>query len=606
MSPHRPDIHQDVLHDLYTQPRERGVDDVRRRIAQALAQAEPSAQRGAWAARFLAVQRAGFIPAGRIAANAGTPRHASWVNCFVQPIAVPAGARASDAPALQAALDETVDTLRMGGGVGLDFSPLQPEGALIDGSAATASGPVAALQRFDAACQALDASGARRGALMGVLRCDHPDIEAWAAAKAEGGLSHFNLSVGVTDAFMQAVQAGADLPLLHAAEPGATQRAAGAALQPDGRWCWRRVPARRLWQTLVQEAHAHGDPGLLFLDRINADNNLAWCETLAATNPCGEQPLPPYGACCLGSFDLTRFVREPFTPGARFDLAGLRRQVAPAVRLLDNVLELAPWPLPQQQREARAKRRIGLGLTGLGDALVMLGLHYGSPAARAQAQRIARALRDAAYAASVALAVERGAFELFDADALLRPGGFASRLPAALQARIRAHGLRHSHLLCIAPTGSVSLAFADNVSSGIEPVFAWQARRRRRGPAGPVDYSVEDPAARLFRRLHGPGAPLPSAFVDAARLSVPQHLAMVAAVAPFVDGAISKTVNLPASSTPQDFDSLFVNAWRLGLKGITGFRPNPVLDGVLCALPQGAATAMAACPAGRSPGAACR
>jgi ribonucleoside-diphosphate reductase alpha chain len=362
------------------------------------------------------------------------------------------------------------------------------------------------------------------------------------------------------------------------------------------------VPARQLWQMLVHEAHAHGDPGLLFLDRINADNNLADCETLSATNPCGEQPLPPYGACCLGSFDLTRFVRAPFEPGAHFDLAGLLRQVPSAVRMLDNVLELTPWPLPRQRQEALAKRRIGLGITGLGDALVMLGLHYGGDAARALAQRIVRGLRDTAYAASTALAAARGAFPVFDAEALLHAGSFASRLPAPLQARIRNCGLRNSHLLSIAPTGSVSLAFADNVSSGIEPVFAWQVRRRRNTPQGPVSCVVGDPAARLFRRLHGPAAALPSAFVTAAELSAQQHLAMVAALAPCIDGAIAKTVNLPASSTVQDFDALFVTAWKLGLKGVTGYRPNPVLDAVLA----DAAPASAGCAADRSPGAACR
>ncbi len=604
MSPTRRTLSQDVLRDLYAQPGELDVDDVRRRIAQALALAEPAARRDAWAARFLAAQRAGFIAAGRIAAHAGTGRHATWVNCFVQPIAVPADATVSDAPSLQAALDETVATLRMGGGVGLDFSPLHPQGAVVaDGAAA--AGPVAALHRFDTACQALDAEGLRHAALMGVLRCDHPDIEAFAAAKAHGGLSHFNLSVGVTGAFMQAVQSGGDVALVHAAEPGAVRRAADAAQAarlPDGRWCWRRVPARQIWQTLVREAHAHGDPGLLFLDRINADNNLAACETLAATNPCGEQPLPPYGACCLGSFDLTRCVRAPFEPGARFDLPGLLRLVPPAVRMLDNVLDLTPWPLPQQRDEALAKRRIGLGVTGLGDALVMLGLHYGSDAARALAQRIVRGLRDTAYAASAALAAARGAFPIFDADDLLHAGRFASRLPAPLQARIRSCGLRHSHLLSIAPTGSVSLAFADQCSSGVEPVFAWRGRRRRNGPRGPVDCVVEDPALRLFRQRFGPAAPLPPAFVDAARLSVRQHLAMVAAVAPFIDGAVSKTVNLPASSTVQDFEALFVAAWRLGLKGVTGFRPNPLLDAVL----QGAAPEPDDCAAGRSRGAACR
>jgi ribonucleoside-diphosphate reductase alpha chain len=333
------------------------------------------------------------------------------------------------------------------------------------------------MQLFEASCHTLDAANARRAALMGVLRWDHPDIESFVGAKAAGGLEHFNLSVAVNDDFMRAVEAGQEVELVHAATPGPRQLAAGATPRADGAWVYRRVDARALWQRIVHAAHDHGEPGVLFLDRINADNNLGYCEVLAATNPCGEQPLPDYGACCLGSIDLTRLVEQPFGAHARLDIAQLEAIVPVAVRMLDNVLDVTPWPLPQQRAQALAKRRVGLGYTGLGDALVMLGLHYDSDAARDLAGRITRQLRDAAYAASIALAQERGAFALFDAAGVLREGSCASRLPAPLRQRIREQGLRNSHLLSIAPAGSVSLAFADNASSGIEPAYAWRDLR---------------------------------------------------------------------------------------------------------------------------------
>ena len=576
-------ISRDVLIDTYAQPGETGVDDVRQRIARALAAAEAPADRAAWQARFLQAQRAGFIPAGRIAAYAGTGLQGTMINCFVEPIGDSIIGPDGERPAIYTALAETAETMRMGGGVGLDFSPIRPQGARVAGSDAPAAGPLAFMQLFEASCQALETTAARRGALMGVLRCDHPDIEAFAAAKAGGDLSHFNLSVAVTDTFMAALQARAQVDLLHPAPPGPAQLAAGAVQRSDGLWCYRRVGAQELWDQIVRSAHGHGEPGMLFVDHVNADNNLAYCEEIAATNPCGEQPLPPYGACCLGSVDLTRLVHSPFEADARFDFEALAAIVPVAVRMLDNVIDLTAWPLPQQRAQALSKRRIGLGFTGLGDALVMLGLRYDGDPARETAAGIARRLRDSAYAASVALARERGAFPLFDAQGLLHQGGFAARLPAALQADIREHGLRNSHLLSIAPAGSVSLAFADNASSGIEPPYAWhylRHRRRRRGP-GVTAYEVEDHAWRLFQRMKGSQTRLPSAFVSALDLSTQAHLAMVAAVAPMIDGAISKTVNAPEGCSYADFEALYRHAWQLGLKGVTAFRPNRVLASVL-------------------------
>lgn len=558
----------EVLREKYLQREESGVDDLRRRVALALAEAEPVGQRGRWAARFLQAQRRGFLPAGRVLAAAGTADPATWVSCFVLPLPSAAG--------LERALAEAATTLRLGGGVGLDFSGLHADpgaggrgdrdGAGGGVGAGSGIGPVQALQRFDAQALALDAGGRRRGAQMGVLRCDHPDLLDFIQAKDAGGLTTFNLSVAVTDGFMHAVDADAGF-------------AFGG----------RIGPARPVWQALLRSNAAHAGPGVLFIDTINRDNALAYCETLSATNPCAEQPLPPYGACCLGSVDLTRFVRDPFAAGADLDLRAFARVCAQAVRMLDDVLELTPWPLPQQRAESRAKRRIGLGFTGLADALVMLGLHYGSEPARTMARTIAQTLRDAAFGASITLARERGPFPALDVARFLE-GGFAARLPPALRDGIRRHGLRHSHLLAIAPAGSISLALADNVSNGIEPAFGWQfTRRRRLGGAGPggggetVAHAVEDHAWRLYRRLRGPEQPPGAAFVTALEVDPADQVAMVAAVAPFIDGAISKTVSMPAGCTADRYHAVYRQAWMGGVKGLATWSPRATPGAVLSA-----------------------
>jgi ribonucleoside-diphosphate reductase alpha chain len=425
---------------------------------------------------------------------------------------------------------------------------------------------------------------------MGVLRIDHPDVMEFITAKrTPGRWNNFNVSVGVSDAFIEAVLQGRSWDLVHAAHPGQEWIDKGAYQREDGQWVYQSLHAQDLWDTIMRSAYDFAEPGILFLDQINRDNNLRSIESISATNPCGEQPLPPYGCCDLGPVILPRFVRHPFGHGgaAEFDFEAFKQSVGLQVRALDNVLDLTHWPLPEQQEEARSKRRIGVGFTGLGDALVMLGLRYNAPEGREMAQKIARSMRDAAYTASVALAREKGAFELFDPDAYLIDGTFASRLPNALKADIRAHGIRNSHLLSIAPTGTVSLAFADNASNGIEPAFSWTYTRKKREADGTrSEYEVQDHAWRLYKTLGGDTTELPPAFVGAMEMSANAHIAMMQAVQPFVDTAISKTVNVPVDYPYEDFKGLYLQAWRAGLKGLATYRPNSILGSVLALTPE--------------------
>lgn len=584
-------ISLDVLREKYLKPGEQSETDLLRRVAKALASVEAEPLRAEWEQRFFDNLQAGAIGAGRIMSAAGTQLEATLINCFVQPVGDSIQGQDDEGyPGIYEALREAAETMRRGGGVGYDFSRIRPRGAEVKATASLASGPCSYMDVFDHSCSTVESAGARRGAQMGVLRIDHPDVLEFITAKrTPGRWNNFNVSVAVTDEFIRTLQAGGDWALVHAKKPGAALVAQGAHLRSDGLWVYRTVPAQQLWDTVMRSAYDFAEPGILFMDNINRDNNLRYAEQITAVNPCGEEPLPPYGCCDLGPVILTRFVTHPFGFGGppAFDFERFAKAVAVQVRALDNVLDLTWWPLPQQRKESQAKRRVGVGFTGLGNTLAMLRLRYDAPDGRQMAADIARAMRDAAYTASVELAKEKGSFPVFDADKYLESGTFASRLDEPLKEAIRKHGIRNSHLLAIAPTGTVSLAFADNASNGIEPPFSWTYQRKKREADGSrSEYTVEDHAWRLFRSLGGDTAKLPPYFVSALEMPAADHLAMMEAVQPFIDTAISKTVNVPADYPYADFQGLYLEAWRAGLKGLATYRPNAILGSVLSTSPE--------------------
>ena len=531
------------------------VEDTWRRIARSLAEVEDDPS--AWEPEFYAaLEDFKYLPAGRITAGAGTARSVTLFNCFVM------GTIPDSMGGIFDMLKEAALTMQQGGGIGYDFSTIRPKGADVKGVAADASGPLSFMDVWDAMCRTIMSAGSRRGAMMATMRCDHPDIEDFISAKSDPArLRNFNVSVLVTDAFMDAVKADGSWELVF-----------------DGK-VYRTVEARDLWNRIMRATYDYAEPGVIFIDRINAMNNLAYCETIAATNPCGEQPLPPYGACLLGSINLARLVIDPFGEAAALDEDALDDLVATAVRMMDNVVDASRFPLPEQAEEARNKRRIGLGVTGLADALLMVGERYGSEEAARLTSRWLHRIARAAYLASAHVAKEKGAFPLFDADKYLASGALA-HMDDDVKAAIREHGIRNALLTSIAPTGTISL-YAGNVSSGIEPVFAYAYTRKVLQKDGSrTEEEVVDYAVQMWRDRMG-DAELPEHFVNAQTLAPADHVRMQAAAQEWVDSSISKTINVPEDISFEDFKDVYLQAYETGCKGCTTYRPNAVTGSVL-------------------------
>lgn len=579
-------ISEDVLLEKYAKDNEGTTEVIFNRVARGLASVESTELQSSMELIFLENMKSGAIGAGRIMSSAGTDIQATLINCFVQPVGDCIQGLDSDGyPGIYEALKQAAETMRRGGGVGYDFSRIRPKGAEVKGTASIASGPCSYINVFDQSCSTVESAGARRGAQMGVLRIDHPDVLDFISAKrTPGRWNNFNVSVGVSNDFMKALEADDSWELVHKAKPGQDLINMGAYQRIDGLWVYKVVSSREIWNSVMTSAYDFAEPGILFLDNINLDNNLSYCERIDATNPCGEQPLPSYGCCDLGPVILTKFVKNPFGFDGEpvFDFDKFTAVVKNQVRFLDNVLDLTYWPLPEQRNEASQKRRIGVGFTGLGDALIMLKLAYNEHSARLMAQEIARSMRDAAYEASIELAKTKGKFPLFDAQKYLSAPGFASRLPEKIKNDIKIYGIRNSHLLSIAPTGTVSLAFADNASNGIEPPFSWFYKRKKREKDGSSkEYMVEDHAWRLYKEMGGDVNHLPSYFVTALEMTAEDHLAMMKVIQPYIDTAISKTVNVPADYPYDDFKNLYFQAWKSNLKGLATYRPNNILGSVL-------------------------
>ncbi len=538
--------------------KERSIEDSWRRVARAMAAVETETEREKWEERFYALlEDYKFLPAGRILSGAGTKRQVTLFNCFVM------GDIGDDMSSIFDNLKEAALTMQQGGGIGYNFSTLRPKGAPVHGMGSDASGPLSFMDVWDSMCRTIMSAGSRRGAMMATMRCDHPDILDFIKAKQDPGrLRMFNLSVLVTDAFMEAVK-----------------KDDAWELRFDGT-LYKTVRARELWDEIMRATYAFAEPGVIFIDRINARNNLYYAETITGTNPCGEQPLPAYGACLLGSVNLTRMVNHPFEKKAAIDLKKLDSVVRDAIRLMDNVVDVSGYPLPEQANEARTKRRIGLGITGLADALIMCGIRYGSDKALALTRKWMAQIQRSAYLASADLAEEKGAFPLFDKKKYLA-GETISALDKDIREAIAEKGIRNALVTSVAPTGTISL-LADNISSGIEPVFSFSYTRNVLMPDDTrKSEEVTDYALRLFRRLKGADEPLPDYFVDAQVLTPPDHVRMQAAVQEYIDSSISKTINCPEDISFESFKDIYLQAYEQGCKGCTTYRPNDVTGAVL-------------------------
>ena len=536
-------------------PIDKTVEDSWHRIAGALASVETSPE--TWEPKFFdALSDFKFLPAGRITAGAGTERSVTLFNCFVM------GTIPDSMGGIFDMLKEAALTMQQGGGIGYDFTTIRPKGAKVKGVAADASGPLSFMDVWDAMCRTIMSAGSRRGAMMATMRCDHPDILDFITAKRDPArLRMFNVSVLVTDAFMDAVKSDEQWDLLFEGEVFKTMKAVD------------------LWDQIMSSTFEFAEPGVIFIDRINKANNLSYCETIAATNPCGEQPLPPYGACLLGSINMARLVSKPFSKGAKLNEASMADLVTIAVRMMDNVVDASRFPLEAQRREADAKRRIGLGVTGLADALLMVGLRYGSEEAAVQTEAWMHQIARAAYLASVGLAKEKGAFPLFDAEGYLASGAMQD-MDSDVRDAIAQHGIRNALLTSIAPTGTISL-YAGNVSSGIEPVFAYAYTRKVLQKDGSrTEEEVIDYAVQMWRDKMGE-AELPEYFVNAQTLAPLEHVRMQAAAQKWVDSSISKTINCPEDISFEAFKDVYMAAWDQGCKGCTTYRPNAVTGSVL-------------------------
>ena len=533
------------------------ISDTWGRIAKSIAQAEKDPAH--WEPLFLkTLEGFRFLPAGRIMSGAGTGRNVTLFNCFVM------GTVPDDMRGIFDSLTEAALTMQQGGGIGYDFSTIRPSGALVKGVGADASGPLSFMDVWDSMCKTIMSAGSRRGAMMATMRCDHPDIEAFIDAKSKPGrLRMFNMSVLITDPFMDAVKNGLHWNLMFNGQ------------------LYKTINARDLWDRIMRATYDYAEPGVIFIDRVNQLNNLGYCETINSTNPCGEEPLPPYGACLLGSLNLASMVEHPFTDDAWINPQTIKQTVAHAVRMLDNVIDVSNFALPQQQQEAVDKRRVGLGFTGLADALVCVGLNYGSSPARKQAADWARLIVNEAYMASVELAKEKGPFPKFDKEAYLKSQFVQSALDQDVIEAIAEHGIRNSHLTSIAPTGTISL-LANNVSGGLEPMFSYSYDRKILKPDG--THTVEQVQAyayRLFKDLNGPDVDLPDTFVTAETLKPADHVLMQGAIQQYVDSAISKTINVPKDIDFEAFKDVYMLAWEEGCKGCTTYRPNEVTGSVL-------------------------
>ena len=537
-------------------PIDKTLDDTWRRVAKTLASVEKE-PRLAEKKFYEALKEAQFLPAGRIISGAGTERSVTLFNCFVM------GEIADDMSGIFSGLREAALTMQQGGGIGYDFSTLRPKGAPVLGVGADASGPLSFMNVWDAMCRTIMSAGSRRGAMMATLRCDHPDIEEFIEAKRDPALLRmFNLSVLITDKFMEAVRNNNSWDLLF-----------------EGK-IFRTISARELWNKIMHSTYEFAEPGVIFIDRINNLNNLSYCEQISATNPCGEQPLPPYGACLLGSINLAKLIKRPFEADAHIDLKELSELARTSVRMLDNVIDISRFPLPAQREEAHKKRRIGLGVTGLADALIMCGVRYGSSEAVDLTDTWMKNLRDAAYRESSQLAKEKGAFQLFEEEAYMK-GPNIKMLPKDIQEDIKEFGIRNALLTSIAPTGTISL-LADNVSSGVEPVFAFNYERTVLRPDGSKSIEpVHDYAYQIYRNLKGDTKSLPEAFVSAHSLRPEDHLVMQSTVQKYIDSSISKTINCPENISFEDFENIYQQAYDLGCKGCTTYRPNKITGSVL-------------------------